>query len=213
MSINIIQMAKIDRTTINVYVSTKEQIDKIKEEHLYKNMDDCISSICKFIIVNKLNPRTIYAEEDNAIFRSDLRMYFEDLRRFLDNRDQSMRKFWGAMEKSYFKPLLSNVAIKNTIEENNLTPPDTPKSVLKGSPTVTEKNTTDNQEVKQLNNKINNLNKAYDEINNLYDIYKEKLSFLINSVNLTKTMTGTEYVRIDMTHEEWNKFKNSIPNL
>ncbi len=213
MSINIIQMAKIDRTTINVYVSTKEQIDKIKEEHLYKNMDDCISSICKFIIVNKLNPRTIYAEEDNAIFRSDLRMYFEDLRRFLDNRDQSMRKFWGAMEKSYFKPLLSNVAIKNTIEENNLTPPDTPQSVLKGSPMVTEKNTADNQEVKQLNKRINDLNKAYEEINNLYDTYKEKLSFLINSVNLTKTMTGTEYVRIDMTHEEWNKFKNSIPNL
>lgn len=213
MSINIIQMAKIDRTTINVYVSTKEQIDKIKEEHLYKNMDDCISSICKFIIVNKLNPRTIYAEEDNAIFRSDLRMYFEDLRRFLDNRDQSMRKFWGAMEKSYFKPLLSNVAIKNTIEENNLTPPDTPQSVLKGSPMVTEKNTADNQEVKQLNKRINDLNKAYEEINNLYDTYKEKLSFLINSVNLTKTMTGTEYVRIDMTHEEWNKFKKSIPNL
>lgn len=213
MSINIIQMAKIDRTTINVYVSTKEQIDKIKEENFYKNMDDCISSICKFIIVNKLNPRTIYAEEDNAIFRSDLRMYFEDLRRFLDNRDQSMRKFWGAMEKSYFKPLLSNLAIKNTIEANDLVPPNAPNNVLKSEPLDSEKNTANIQELRQLNSKIDNLKKANKEINDLYDIYKEKLNYLINTVNLTKTMTGTEYVRIDMTHEEWNKFKNSIPNL
>lgn len=199
--------------TLNVYLTTKELVLKLIKTYDYKTVDDCISSICNFIEVNKLNPRAVYAEEDNAIFRSDLRMYFEDLRRFLDNRDQSMRKFWGAMEKSYFKPLLSNVTIKNTIEENDLTPPDTPQSVLKGSPMVTEKNTTDNQEVKQLNNRINNLNKAYDEINNLYDIYKEKLSYLIKTVKLSKSMVGEEYISINMTHEEWNKFKNSIPNL
>ena len=200
-------------TSVTIYPDTKGILDEMKSKYKYKTLDECIKSLCTFISKNSLDPRAVYAEEDNAIFRSDLRMYFEDLRRFLDNRDQSMRKFWGAMEKSYFKPLLSNVAIKNTIEENNLTPPDTPQSVLKGSPMVTEKNTADNQEMKQLNKRINDLNKAYEEINNLYDTYKEKLSFLINSVNLTKTMTGTEYVRIDMTHEEWNKFKNSIPNL
>lgn len=199
--------------TVGVYPITKEKLDTIKKKFDYKNYDDCISSICNFIEVNKLNPRAVYAEEDNAIFRSDLRMYFEDLRRFLDNRDQSMRKFWGAMEKSYFKPLLSNVAIKNTIEENNLTPPDTPQSVLKGSPMVTEKNTADNQEVKQLNNRINNLNKAYDEINNLYDIYKEKLSYLINNVKITSSMTGKDYVEINMSKEDWFEFKKSIPNL
>ena len=200
-------------TSVTIYPDTKGILDEMKSKYKYKTLDECIKSLCTFISKNSLDPRAVYAEEDNAIFRSDLRMYFEDLRRFLDNRDQSMRKFWGAMEKSYFIPLLSNVAIKNTIEENNLTPPDTPQSVLKGSPMVTEKNTADNQEMKQLNKRINDLNKAYEEINNLYDTYKEKLSFLINSVNLTKTMTGTEYVRIDMTHEEWNKFKNSIPNL
>ncbi len=213
MSINIIQMAKIDRTTINVYVSTKEQIDKIKEENFYKNMDDCISSICKFIIVNKLNPRTIYAEEDNAIFRSDLRMYFEDLRRFLDNRDQSMRKFWGAMEKSYFKPLLSNLDIKNTIEANDLVPPNAPNNVLKSEPLDSEKNTADIQELRQLNSKIDNLKKANKEINDLYDIYKEKLNYLINNVKITSSMTGKDYVEINMSKEEWFKFKNSIPNL
>ncbi|WP_424651982.1 hypothetical protein [Capnocytophaga gingivalis] len=206
-------MAKIDRTTINVYVSTKEQIDKIKEENFYKNMDDCISSICKFIIVNKLNPRTIYAEEDNAIFRSDLRMYFEDLRRFLDNRDQSMRKFWGAMEKSYFKPLLSNLDIKNTIEANDLVPPNAPNNVLKSEPLDSEKNTADIQELRQLNSKIDNLKKANKEINDLYDIYKEKLNYLINNVKITSSMTGKDYVEINMSKEEWFKFKNSIPNL
>lgn len=200
-------------TSVTIYPDTKGILDEMKSKYKYKTLDECIKSLCTFISKNSLDPRAVYAEEDNAIFRSDLRMYFEDLRRFLDNRDQSMRKFWGAMEKSYFKPLLSNVAIKNTIEENDLTPPNAPQSVLKGSPMVTEKNTADNQEVKQLNNRINNLNKAYDEINNLYDIYKEKLSYLIKTVKLSKSMVGEEYISINMTHEEWNKFKNSIPNL
>lgn len=199
--------------TLNVYLATKELVLRLIKTYDYKTVDDCISSICNFIEVNKLNPRAIYAEEDNAIFRSDLRMYFEDLRRFLDSRDQSMRKFWGAMEKSYFKPLLSNLAIKNTIEANDVVPPNAPNNVLKAEPMETEKNTSDIQELRQLNSKIDNLKKANKEINDLYDIYKEKLNYLINNVKITSSMTGKDYVEINMSKEEWFKFKNSIPNL
>ena len=124
-----------------------------------------------------------------------------------------MRKFWGAMEKSYFKPLLSNLAIKNTIETNDLIPPKAPNNVLKAEPMETEKNTADIQELKQLNSKIDNLKKANKEINDLYDIYKEKLNYLINNVKITSSMTGKDYVEINMSKEEWFKFKNSIPNL
>jgi hypothetical protein len=199
--------------TLNVYLATKELVLRLIKTYDYKTVDDCISSICNFIEVNKLNPRAIYAEEDNAIFRSDLRMYFEDLRRFLDSRDQSMRKFWGAMEKSYFKPLLSNLVIKNTIEANDVVPPNAPNNVLKAEPMETEKNTSDIQELRQLNSKIDNLKKANKEINDLYDIYKEKLNYLINNVKITSSMTGKDYVEINMSKEEWFKFKNSIPNL
>jgi hypothetical protein len=199
--------------TLNVYLATKELVLRLIKTYDYKTVDDCISSICNFIEVNKLNPRAIYAEEDNAIFRSDLRMYFEDLRRFLDSRDQSMRKFWGAMEKSYFKPLLSNLVIKNTIEANDVVPPNAPNNVLKAEPMETEKNTSDIQELRQLNSKIDNLKKANKEINDLYDIYREKLNYLINNVKITSSMTGKDYVEINMSKEEWFKFKNSIPNL
>ena len=206
-------MDKKAKYTLNVYLATKELVLRLIKTYDYKTVDDCISSICNFIEVNKLNPRAFYAEEDNAIFRSDLRMYFEDLRRFLDSRDQSMRKFWGAMEKSYFKPLLSNLVIKNTIEANDVVPPNAPNNVLKAEPMETEKNTSDIQELRQLNSKIDNLKKANKEINDLYDIYKEKLNYLINNVKITSSMTGKDYVEINMSKEEWFKFKNSIPNL
>lgn len=200
-------------TSVTIYPDTKGILDEMKSRYKYKTLDECIKSICTFISKNSLDPRTIYAEEDNAIFRSDLRMYFEDLRRFLDNRDQSMRKFWGAMEKSYFKPLLSNLAIKNTIEANDLVPPNAPNNVLKSEPLDSEKNTANIQELRQLNSKIDNLKKANKEINDLYDIYKEKLNYLINNVKITSSMTGKDYVEINMSKEEWFKFKNSIPNL
>ena len=205
---------------IKISDETKFQLDSLKIKFNYKSYEDFLKSVYLFFENNSIDLTKPFSNDKNISLENKLDYIVklhkegnENLLKFFDTRDQSLRKFVGAMEKSYFKPLLSNVAIKNSIEENNLTPPNTPQSVLKGSPMVTEKNTTDNQEVKQLNNRINNLNKAYDEINNLYDIYKEKLSYLIKTVKLSKSMVGEEYISINMTHEEWNKFKNSIPNL
>lgn len=205
---------------IKISDETKFQLDSLKIKFNYKSYEDFLKSVYLFFENNSIDLTKPFSNDKNISLENKLDYIVklhkegnENLLKFFDTRDQSLRKFVGAMEKSYFKPLLSNVAIKNTIEENNLTPPDTPQSVLKGSPMVTEKNTADNQEVKQLNKRINDLNKAYEEINNLYDIYKEKLSYLIKTVKLSKSMVGEEYISINMTHEEWNKFKNSIPNL
>lgn len=194
---------------IKISDDTKIQLDSLKIKFNYKSYEDFLKSVYLFFENNSIDLTKPFSNDKNVSLENKL----DYILKFFETRDQSLRKFIGAMEKSYFKPLLSSVAIKNTIEENNLTPPDTPQSVLKGSPTMTEKNTTDNQEVKQLNNKINNLNKAYEEINNLYDIYKEKLSYLINNVKITSSMTGKDYVEINMSKEDWFKFKNSIPNL
>ena len=206
--------------TIKVTLDTKENLDKLKMKFSYKSYEDFLKSVYLFFENNSIDLTKPFSNDKNVSLENKLDYIVkllkeenENLLKFFDTRDQSLRKFVGAMEKSYFKPLLSNVAIKNTIEENNLTPPNTPQSVLKGSPMVTEKNTTDSQEVKQLNNRINSLNKAYDEINNLYDIYKEKLSYLINNVKITSSMTEKDYVEINMSKEDWFEFKKSIPNL
>ena len=205
---------------IKISDETKFQLDSLKIKFNYKSYEDFLKSVYLFFENNSIDLTKPFSNDKNISLENKLDYIVklhkegnENLLKFFDTRDQSLRKFVGAMEKSYFKPLLSNVAIKNSIEENNLTPPNTPQSVLKGSPMVTEKNTTDNQEMKQLNNRINNLNKAYEEINNLYDIYKEKLSYLINNVKITSSMTGKDYVEINMSKEDWFKFKNSIPNL
>ena len=202
-------------TTIRTTKEVRDKLEELKVKFQYTTLGDCIKGICLFIDRNSLNPNALYAEEDTAIFRSDLRMYFEELRKLIDSRDQSLRKFLGAMEKSYFKPLVSNTAVRNTIEAHNLTPPP-PQSVLKVEPKIEDKkatNNTDNQELKRLSNKVELLNKAYEEINELYDTYKDKLSYIISNVKLSRSMVGEEYISINMTHEEWKKFKDSIPNL
>lgn len=202
-------------TTIRTTKEVRDKLEELKVKYQYTTLGDCIKGICLFIDRNSLNPTALYAEEDTAIFRSDLRMYFEELRKLIDSRDQSLRKFLGAMEKSYFKPLVSNTAVRNTIEAHNLTPPP-PQSVLKVEPKIEDKkatNNTDNQELKRLSNKVELLNKAYEEINKLYETYKDKLSYIISNVKLSRSMVGEEYVSINMTHEEWKKFKESIPNL
>lgn len=194
---------------IKISDDTKIQLDSLKIKFNYKSYEDFLKSVYLFFENNSIDLTKPFSNDKNVSLENKL----DYMLKFFETRDQSLRKFIGAMEKSYFKPLLSSVAIKNTIEENDLTPPNAPQSVLKGSPMVTEKNTTDNQEVKQLNNRINSLNKAYDEINNLYDIYKEKLSYLINNVKITSSMTGKDYVEINMSKEDWFEFKKSIPNL
>lgn len=202
-------------TTIRTTKEVRDKLEELKVKYQYTTLGDCIKGICLFIDRNSLNPTAVYAEEDTAIFRSDLRMYFEELRKLIDGRDQSMRKFLGSIEKSYLKPLMSNTAVKNTIEAHDLTPPP-PQSVLKVEPKIEDKkatNKTDSQELERLSNKVELLKKAYEEISNLYEIYKEKLSYIISNANSTKTMTGTEYVRIEITNEEWKKFKEGIPNL
>lgn len=202
-------------TTIRTTKEVRDKLEELKVKFQYTTLGDCIKGICLFIDRNSLNPTAVYAEEYTAIFRSDLRMYFEELRKLIDGRDQSMRKFLGAIEKSYLKPLISNTAVKNTIEAHDLTPPP-PQSVLKVEPKIEDKkatNNTDNQELKRLSNKVELLNKAYEEVNKLYDTYKDKLSYIISNVKLSRSMVGEEYVSINMTHEEWKKFKDSIPNL
>lgn len=202
-------------TTIRTTKEVRDKLEELKVKYQYTTLGDCIKGICLFIDRNSLNPTAVYAEEYTAIFRSDLRMYFEELRKLIDGRDQSMRKFLGAIEKSYLKPLISNTAVKNTIEAHDLTPPP-PQSILKVEPKIEDKkatNNTDSQELERLSNKVELLKKAYEEISNLYEIYKDKLSYLISNVKLSKSMVGEEYISINMTHEEWKKFKESIPNL
>jgi hypothetical protein len=202
-------------TTIRTTKEVRDKLEELKVKYQYTTLGDCIKGICLFIDRNSLNPTAVYAEEYTAIFRSDLRMYFEELRKLIDGRDQSMRKFLGAIEKSYLKPLISNTAVKNTIEAHDLTPPP-PQSVLKVEPKIEDKkatNKTDSQELERLSNKVELLKKAYEEISSLYEIYKDKLSYLISNVKLSKSMVGEEYISINMTHEEWKKFKESIPNF
>lgn len=199
-------------TSIGVYPTTKHKLDTLKQKYDYKNFDDCISSLCSFIEKNNLNPRAIYAEEDNAIFRSDIRMYFEDLRKYLRDDSQSLRKFLGALEKTYLKPLINKLEIKDVLQAVDLSKPATPEPapnlddlLPKNTSTVSAENLA---EIDRLKVRISELNRANKEALDNADNCKNVLKEFVSKIKIVRSIvSGNEICEIDMKKDEFFKLK------
>lgn len=199
-------------TSVGIYPETKLKLDALKQKYDYKNFDDCISSLCAFIEKNNLNPRAVYAEEDNAIFRSDIRMYFEDLRKYLRDDSQSLRKFLGALEKTYLKPLINKLEIKDALQAIELAKPEAQEKapnlddlLPKNIPVASVENSA---EVEKLKTKIEELNKANQEAFDIADNYKKMLKQIFSKITFMKSfISGEEMCEIDMKKVDFLKLK------
>ena len=203
-------------TSIGVYPTTKHKLDTLKQKYDYKNFDDCISSLCSFIEKNNLNPRAIYAEEDNAIFRSDIRMYFEDLRKYLRDDSQSLRKFLGALEKTYLKPLINKIENKDVLEAVDLAKPTPQEPAPKLSDLIAKNNASsptsspveNSSEVEKLKAKIVELNKANKEALESVEVCKKVLKEISNNVEYVKSFTSSGYIcKLNMKKEVFLELK------
>ena len=199
-------------TSITIYTDTKGMLDKIKDDYKYKTIDECVKNICQFITLNRINPKAVYAEEDNAIFRSDIRMYFEDLRKYLRDDSQSLRKFLGALEKTYLKPLVNKLEIKDALQAIELAKPEpqeqAPKLddlLPKNIPVASVENSA---EIEKLKTKIEELNKANQEAFDIADNYKKMLKQIFSKITFMKSfISGDEICEIDMKKVDFLKLK------
>ena len=206
-------MIKKNFSTLNVYPHTKELLNKVKDTYKYKTIDDCISEVFTFIDKNNINPTEPFKEgTPTEVYRNDIRMYFDDLRKFQRDDSQSLRKFLGALEKTYLKPLINKLEIKDVLQAVDLSKPSATEPapnlddlLPKNTSSVSTENTV---EVDKLKTKIEELNKANKEALDNADNCKNVLKEFVSKIKIVRSLvSGNEICEIEMKKEEFLKLK------
>ena len=139
-------------------------------------------------------------------------MYFDDLRKFQRDDSQSLRKFLGALEKTYLKPLINKLEIKDVLQAVDLSKP-TPTEPAPNLDDLLPKNTssvsTENTvEVDKLKTKIEELNKANKEALDNAENCKNVLKEFVSKIKIVRSLvSGNEICEIEMKKEEFLKLK------
>lgn len=210
-------MNKVIKPTLNVYPQTKELVNKVKDVYKYKTVDDCISEVFNFIDKNNINPTEPFKEETSVeVYRNDIRMYFDDLRKFQRDDSQSLRKFLGALEKTYLKPLINKIENKDVLEAVDLAKPTPQEPAPKLSDLIAKNNASsptsspveNSSEVEKLKAKIVELNKANKEALESVEVCKKVLKEISNNVEYVKSFTSSGYIcKLNMKKEVFLELK------
>ncbi|AVM51543.1 hypothetical protein [Capnocytophaga sp. oral taxon 878] len=214
-------MNKVIKPTLNVYPQTKELVNKVKDVYKYKTIDDCISEVFTFIDKNNINPTEPFKEETpTEVYRNDIRMYFDDLRKFQRDDSQSLRKFLGALEKTYLKPLINKLENKDVLQAVDLAKPTPPEPTTSLSDLIAKNNANptadsaftsveNSSEVEKLKSKIEALKKANKEALEHIDICKNVLKEISNNMSYIKSFTGSGMLcKIDMKRDVFLELMN-----
>lgn len=121
-------------------------------------------------------------------------MYFDDLRKIQKDDSQSLRKFLGAMEKNYLKPILHNFAKE---EE------PTPKI-----DELTKTDTSNTSEIDRLKRQISDYREARDEVLRNVEKYKELLKEITSKIKVVNSILGKMVCEIEISVEDYKDFRN-----
>ena len=200
-------------TTLSIYPDTKDLVIKVKENYRYKTIDDCLNEVLPFIDRNKINPTQPFREETpTEVYRNDIRMYFDDLRKFQRDDSQSLRKFLGALEKTYLKPLINKLEIKDILQAVDLSKsnpvepaPNLDDLLPKNTPAVSAENLA---EIDRLKVRISELNRANKEALDNADNCKNVLKEFVSKIKIVRSIvSGNEICEINMKKDEFMKLK------
>ena len=202
----------MDKSSFRISKEGKGSLERLKNKFNYKTFDECLSAICFFIESNSLNPKEPYIKNDYQRYSEDLRMYFDDLRKFQRDDSQSLRKFLGALEKTYLKPLINKLEIKDALQAIELAKPEPQEQapnlddlLPKNIPVASVENSA---EVEKLKAKIEELNKANQEAFDIADNYKKMLKQIFSKITFMKSfISGDEICEIDMKKVDFLKLK------
>ncbi|WP_212899422.1 hypothetical protein [Capnocytophaga cynodegmi] len=193
-------------TSITVYSDTRIIVNKAKSKYKYKTLDDCIKEVYKFFEENDINPTKPFVKNANEIFRSDIRMYFDDLRKIQKDDSQSLRKYLGALEKNYLKPILHNFAkeeVLKAIKESREEEEPTPKI-----DELTKTDTPNISEIDRLKRQVLDYREARDEALRNAENYKELLKEITSKIKIVNSILGYMVCEIDISVEDYRDFKN-----
>lgn len=181
------------KTTFKISENVKSDLEKIKKKFNYITYDDCIRSICLFLENSGLNPTLPYSNDINKLLLSRLDENHLEILKTIKEQTQSLRKFQGAMEKNYFKPMAKKFAFADFIKDE-----DFKNSVQEGENINASEKISDDIAVLKVQLKQQGK-------------YKEMLKFLVSNIERKEYgLFGEHRLLLNMKEEDFLKLKEDI---
>lgn len=179
-------------------IEVHKKLEEAKDKYGYKTFNDFIKSLCLFIEANNLNPALPYERDTNNV-----RQYFDDLRKLQKDDSQSMRKFIGALEKNYLKPILKRLEMEEVLKAIALEKKtdEVPVQEIQVKPI--------SEDIDRTKQQITEIREAKNEALQLANKYKKMLKELTSKIGIKETMLG-KVCEVKMTISEWEAFKKQI---
>lgn len=217
---------------INIKISekAKENIDNLKEDNKFSTFSECINEISRFFKTNNLSPRDIIAvNEKQTLFENHyallnefkilkelFKVDFIELKKFIKEDSQSLRKRYGALERDSFIPMGRKIdsiykkLIDDGIDERN---EKLEKKLINDDEKVIDYSDAlkkNNELLESRNKTINELQTIVDKQDITMNEYFQTLKKLNDSIKYEKTLTGNK-IFINLSLEEVNDLFKLIP--
>lgn len=214
---------------INIKLSetAKESLDWLKTNYQFNNFSDCINTIGTFFKSNYVSPRETISNNYSESL-AGVKTEIIDLRKFISDDSQSLRKRFGAIERDYYistnrkldavyKILLENfIGKSNSILAENILNKEDLNSVLKETNTVIQ---TDEpvlkfkKEIQEYEEQVKNYSRIVDSQELTFKEYKKLFNNLKKNVVYEKNAFGKSKVIIDLAQEDVEEIFNSLEKL
>lgn len=203
------------KNSLKISDETKTLLDEIQNKFSIKTYDIAIKTSILFILRNEIN-----LKDD---FIGDYRKGLNDLENrigvtFQNHEDKiisnytSMRKFIGAMEKDYFKPLLSKLDSLEKIKDYSID--KIKEETVSNSNTQNPLNShlkneiTNSEEVEKLKIEFTQKEIKFKETYTKFENQKQALFKIFNNSKIeTGGMLSKERILVNLSIEEWEDLK------
>ena len=217
---------------INIKISekAKENIDNLKEDNKFSTFSECINEISRFFKTNNLSPRDIIAvNEKQTLFENHyallnefkilkelFKVDFIELKKFIKEDSQSLRKRHGALERDSFIPMGRKIdsiykkLIDDGIDERN---EKLEKKLINDDEKVIDYSDAlkkNNELLESRNKTINELQTIVNKQDKTMNEYFQTLKKLNDSIKYEKTLTGNK-IFINLSLDEVNDLFKIIP--
>lgn len=214
---------------VNVKISetAKESLDWLKINYQFNNFSDCINTIGTFFKSNYVSPRETISNnysESLAGVKSEI----VDLRKFISDDSQSLRKRFGAIERDYYISTnrkidaVYKILIEGSIDKSNAV---IAENILKNDSNISvsdDTNTISNndeivaklkREIIEYDTQIKSYSSIVDSQENTFKEYKKAFNNLKKNIGYEKNTFGKTKVIIDLSQEEVEAMFNLLDNL
>lgn len=198
---------------------SKDGLDWLIEQYRFTTYSDCITTIVSFFKNNNVSPRDSISNNFTvSLFetKSEIKTDIVDLKKFIKEDSQSMRKRHGAIERDYFMAMNRKIdsiykkLIDDGIDERN---EKLEKKLINDDEKVIDYSDAlkkNNELLESRNKTINELQTIVDKQDITMNEYFQTLKKLNDSIKYEKTLTGNK-IFINLSLEEVNDLFKLIP--